>query len=158
EVVYYLLFAGSFYVRNYMAGWSVVAFAAVLMSVMNFDGGPLVRYALFMLSLSAPWLVGHWLVVFKARAPVVPLSLGLALFMIGFAYARLKFGPDYYDPLRLFLFSLCCAPLLLSIIQGAQAGLRNYYAMRLLCGAPAIALLWVLSDSDASTKVILSAL
>src|SRR5581483_9470303 len=87
EVLYYGLFAVSFFLRHFMLIWTggTLILTLLIYPFAHDSSNGLVAYVCFMGTLSAPWLIGHWLVVLRASLPRVPVSLGLAICAIGLA-------------------------------------------------------------------------
>lgn len=158
EMLYYALFIGSFYWRKFMASWTFIAIV-VAMGIFPFvKSNSLSGYVSWMLAMSIPWLLGYWLVTLKDRLPRVPLRLGLAIFLIGLVYARCNMTGMYFDPFRLNAFAMCCATLLLAIVQGKSEVKSNYYLLRTALGLPPIVILWISRHSNLNTCVFLTVL
>lgn len=74
---------------------------------------------------------------------------------IGMIFARCSITDSFYDPFRLNMFALFCAPLILSIVQ-RNSECPEYWLGRAAAALFAIILLWSISDSNLATKIVLS--
>lgn len=159
EVFYYLLFAASFYFARITLLWAILAFlCAVFLYPPRFAGAP--AHLIFVLSLSLPWLMGHWIAAWRSHLPRVSVPLGLAFLVIGLCYARAQLTSEYYDVFRLTAFGACSCPLILSLIQNRQQVEKEpqHHRWRFAVSLPGIAALWAFSPSLLFVKVGLTGL
>ena len=111
-----------------------------------------------MLAFSIPWVMGHLLATWRVRLPVLPVTFGVACFVIGLAFTRCPLTNEYYDIFRLSVFSLCCCPLMLSLIQVGEPSLSAavLFQIRTTLALLAVLLLWTISPSLPIVKAALS--
>ncbi|MCW2282933.1 peptidoglycan/LPS O-acetylase OafA/YrhL [Rhodoblastus acidophilus] len=159
EVFYYLIFAVSFYCTRVIVVWAIVAFlCAVFLYPPHFGGVP--AHLVFVLGLSLPWIMGHWIAAWRDHLPRVSVPLGFAFFVIGLCYARVQLTSEYYDAFRLTAFGACCCPLILSLIQNPVVVEKEpqHRAWRFLVSLIGISALWAFSPSLFVVKVGLTVL
>jgi len=148
EMSYYLLFATSFCFPRAVILWAAVAFLSAIFLYPPSFGGAL-GHMTFVLSLSLPWLMGHWVAARRQSLPTMSIPIGVAFFAIGLCFARIQLTTEYYDAFRLTAFGACCCPLILALIQKpkrpeSELQRRGWRTFVSLIG---VAGLWVFSPS-----------
>jgi peptidoglycan/LPS O-acetylase OafA/YrhL len=150
EMSYYVLFAVCLVWTRFLAVWSLAALIAASLLYATSAGGGVLSHTLFVLAFSIPWVIGHLIASWRENLPRIPLSFGVACFVIGLAYARCAITAESYDLFRLIIFALCCCPLLLSIIQRDSqrpVSIKALLVIRIILAAVALLLLWTISSS-----------
>lgn len=107
-------------------------------------------------AFSVIWLLGYALTRHRDRFRIDRGS-ALAVLPLAFAWARIKFYPDFYDPFRLLGFGAFLLPLFSSIVSRSSREIRLGLTVRAPLCALVLALLWTHSDSLHATKLALSA-
>lgn len=158
EVFYYVLFAISLLWVRFVAVWCVVALSVAVLFYPSPSTGGVAAHLVWTLALSLPWIMGHLIAKLRKRLPIVPVSFGVACFVIGLMFARCPITTNYYDIFRLTSFSLCCCPLMLALIQDAAPSLsaRYFLLSRILLTVVGLLLLWTISPSLLVVKAALT--
>lgn len=158
EMAYYVLFGISLLWRGFMATWCVLALSAAFLFYPPPPSGGIAAHLVSVLTLSIPWIMGHLIARWRKQLPVIPVSLGVTLLIIGLVYARCPLTRDYFDIFRLATFSLCCCPLMLGMIQAGVPILERerYLVIRIPAAIGALLLLWTISPSLLVVKLALT--
>jgi peptidoglycan/LPS O-acetylase OafA/YrhL len=149
EIFYYVLFGLAFLVGDIAVFlWMITALLCAIFLYPPGASGTS-AHLVFVLALSLPWLMGHWIAKRRHRLPLIPVPLGFAFFAIGLCYARIQLTSNFFDVFRLTAFAACCCPLILSLIQKDEEVQeeRQYYLWRFAVSLCGIAALWAFSPS-----------
>ncbi len=156
EMTYYVLFAASLVFASVRPVWMAAAvICAALPYWRGFDG--VAGHFVDIFSLSAPWLLGHLIARHSRRLPPVSIPLGVCFLIIGFVFARCQLSESFYDPFRLCAFGLFSSPLMLAVIQPAEAPFPSQTVVRLAAFAVGATLLWSFSPSLLHAKIVFTA-
>jgi peptidoglycan/LPS O-acetylase OafA/YrhL len=160
EVFYYLLFAVSFYFARFIILWAAMAVLCAVFLYPPRLGGGVPAHLIFVLGLSLPWIMGHWIAAKRNELPRISVPLGFCFFVIGLAFARVPLTSTYFDVFRLTAFGACCCPLILSLIQthSENEDRPQYRGWRVSVSLTGIAMLWAFSPSIFLVKISLTAL
>jgi peptidoglycan/LPS O-acetylase OafA/YrhL len=144
---------------RFLIVWIVAAtISLVIFYPPGFASGA-VSHLVSILSFSIPWKAGHLVANWRLSVPRVPVSFGVACVVIGLVYARCPIAAVHFDIFRLTSFALRCCPLMLANVQDdvrSCASINALLLARIVLAAIALVLLWVLSPSVLSTKLVLA--
>ncbi len=158
EMTYYVLFAFSLLWGGWaMAVWCIIAVVTSVFFYSSAQGG-VSGHLVYVLSLSIPWLMGHFVVKLRHNGPKIPVSLGVLCLFMGLIFFRCPLNHEGYDIFSMSAFSLACCPLMLAIIQNnkVNSNKNNYFMFRASVALVALSLLWTISHSLTAVKLTLS--
>lgn len=155
ELTFYACFALVLANRRLMRAWWVAAFVSLCTYSLPLSW-PWASHFRMIFAFSAIWLSGYYLAMYRDRFRVDAGS-AVAVLPLAFAWARIKFLPDFYDPFRLLGFGLFLLPLFSSAVSSSTRVIRLPAIGRVVLCVGVVALLWSQSDSLRMTKAALSA-
>ena len=122
EMAFYVLFAFTIGRRQQkmMFGWLLLSLAAIPLFFMHTQRDAL-THVIAIFAFSATWITGYYVYQYHHRFYIEKYAV---LFSLGILplISRMQFSPNFYDPLKYFIFAIFAAPFLRYCLQLPPSG------------------------------------
>ncbi len=164
EIFFYLVIYTTIIFRPQLRWfWLAISLIAGLSGYMFDAENRFIAHLLSMLAFSFYWLVGHFFVLYQRKMKLGGVGAGVTFLVIGMTLSRTLFGAayDYYDFLRLAGFALCSGALISTLVAVESEETKDSLVgkpVMISIGIFAVLAMWIMSGSNMSTKLVLTAL